>query len=419
MKVKDGRIVTVAIVFISALVLLTMVASVTALDCDCDLCVNETGWWGAGGAFNASGTPIQAAVDNATAGETICVQNGTYSENVVVNKSLTIRSEYGASSTTVEANDTTLAVFHVINDSVNISGFTIKNATDAQGILCDDADNCTISENTISNNVAGIHLDKGSVNNLVNNTVLNNIYGIYLDSSSYNNLTGNTATNNNYTGIFLDSSSNNTITGNIVNSNPGGGIYLDSSSGNNLTGNTATNNDNGIWLYNSSYNNLTNNNASGNDDGIKLEYSSNNNTLTGNNASNNYVVGIKLEYWSNNNTLTSKTANSNVGLGMDGIGIHLFDSNHSNLTGKYVFSSNSNHLIFPSFIPLRKSVFYRKLLYYDRNILSRGEWTKTRSSGNYKRGLLNLTVRMSCFGHVYGNSKPNWPPMKMRILHRV
>jgi uncharacterized repeat protein (TIGR01451 family) len=333
MKVKDGRIGTVAIAFISALVLLTMVASVTALDCDCDLCVNETGWWGAGGAFNASGTPIQAAVDNATAGETICVQNGTYSENVVVNKSLTIRSEYGASSTTVEANDTTLAVFRVINDSVNISGFTIKNATDAQGILCYDADNCTISGNTISNNVAGIHLDKGSVNNLVNNTVLNNIYGIYLDSSSYNNLTGNTATNNNYTGIFLDSSSNNTIMGNIVNSNPGGGIYLDSSSGNNLADNTASNNDNGIWLYNSSYNNLTNNKASGNDDGIKLESWSNNNTLMSNNASNNYVVGIKLESWSNNNTLMSNIANSNVGLGMDGIGIHIFDSNHSNLTG--------------------------------------------------------------------------------------
>jgi|GEM_PF-2741064 len=52
---------------------------------------------------------------------------------------------------------------------------------------------------------------------------------------------------------------------------------------------------------------------------------------------------------------------------------------------RYVFSSNSNHLILPSFIPLRKFVFYRKLLYYDCNILSRGEWTKTRSSGNFKR----------------------------------
>ncbi|MEA1869876.1 MAG: hypothetical protein U9N09_07020, partial [Euryarchaeota archaeon] len=48
------------------------------LPCTCgDICVNTSGWWRDGGVFNASGTtPIQAAIDNATAGETIYVYNG-------------------------------------------------------------------------------------------------------------------------------------------------------------------------------------------------------------------------------------------------------------------------------------------------------------------------------------------------------
>ena len=35
------------------------------------LYVNESGWWREGGAFNASGAPIQAAVDGATSDDSI------------------------------------------------------------------------------------------------------------------------------------------------------------------------------------------------------------------------------------------------------------------------------------------------------------------------------------------------------------
>jgi len=46
---------------------------------------------------------IQAAVDAASSGDTIIVRDGTYSENVDVNKSLTIQSENRADSTIVQA----------------------------------------------------------------------------------------------------------------------------------------------------------------------------------------------------------------------------------------------------------------------------------------------------------------------------
>jgi len=45
---------------------------------------------------------IQWAVDNATAGDTIIVRDGTYYENVIVNKQLTIKSENGSANCIVD-----------------------------------------------------------------------------------------------------------------------------------------------------------------------------------------------------------------------------------------------------------------------------------------------------------------------------
>lgn len=49
-------------------------------------------------------TSIQAAVDAADDGDTVCVEDGTYAEQVVVNKSLTLQNADGASPT-VELTD--------------------------------------------------------------------------------------------------------------------------------------------------------------------------------------------------------------------------------------------------------------------------------------------------------------------------
>ena len=72
---------------ISALVLWLAFSGVAAGE---QLYVNESGWWRDGGAFNASETPIQAAVGAASAGDAIFVWNGSHSENVGVGKRLTL-----------------------------------------------------------------------------------------------------------------------------------------------------------------------------------------------------------------------------------------------------------------------------------------------------------------------------------------
>ena len=208
------------------------------LNCTCgDVCVNEMGWWQDGGTFNPSDTPIQDGIDNANAGETICVKDGIYTENVNVNKSLTIHTENGSTSTTVHAANSDDHVFEVTADYVNIRGFTVTGATGgtySAGIYLNNVKYCNIFDNSASKNgYAGIFLDHASHNELTSNTVTsnNNAYGIAIDCSSHNVLTYNTASNNN-NGIYLEMSCNNTITGNTATSNGYSGILLDYSSDN-------------------------------------------------------------------------------------------------------------------------------------------------------------------------------------------
>jgi len=316
----------------TVLVLAIIAVSTTtaaALSCSGDICVNPSGWWRDGGSLNASATPIQAAVDNANAGETICVAAGSYTENVHVNKRLTLRGE-GADVVTVTAASSD-HVFEVTADYVNISGFTATGATTYKtGIYLYGADHCNISENDCSNNYCGIQLWPSSNNTLKSNTASNNNVGIDLTLSSNNTLASNNASNNIH-GIILCFSSNNTFTSNTANSNNNSGIYLS---------------------YSSNYSTLTNNIAnSNNDSGIRLSYSSNNNTLANNIASNNgdgdpyhKNCGICLSD-SSDNTLTSNTANSNAGYGIR----LLFSSDHNTLESNIASNNDDGiYLLFSS-----------------------------------------------------------------------
>jgi PGF-pre-PGF domain-containing protein len=307
-----------------------------------DICVNETGWWRIGGVLNASGTPIQAAVDNATAGEMIYVWNGSYTENVNVDKQLTLRGE-GTDVVNVMNSTAGGHVFEVTADYVNISGFTVTGATDTNkaGFNLSDRQHCNIYDNNASGNYYGIYMSSSSNNTLTNNTAYSNHRGIYLRSSSNNTLTSNMLMNNtaynDSRGIFLEYSNNNTLTNNTANSNTQFGISLRYSDNNTLTNNTANSNTwYGIYMLSSSNNTLTNNTANSNTQfGICLQSSCNNNTLTNNTANSNTRYGIYLLSSSNNNMLTNNTAYSNIECG-----IYLRSSSNNTLTNNTAYSNH-------------------------------------------------------------------------------
>ena len=269
-------------------------------------------------------TSIQSALNVSNPFDTIIVRDGIYTENIDVDvDNVTIRSENGSASCFVNALDQNDSVFYIITDWVNISGFTVQNATDwgNAGIYLTNADHCIISENTALNNYRGIYLYSSCNNTLVGNTASNNQCGIELITSSNNNtLIGNTIKSNNGEGIWLYSSSNNILTDNIVSNNPDG-VYLRFASNNILTGNTASNGYGGIYLYKSSNNIFMNNTASDNNYfGICL-YSSSNNHLSGNTASNNSEFGIRLYSSSNNNTIYNNYFDNAINADDDGTNI--------------------------------------------------------------------------------------------------
>ncbi|MCU4139744.1 MAG: hypothetical protein MW690_000306 [Methanophagales archaeon] len=66
---------------------------------------------------------IQWAVDNAIAGDTIIVRDGTYYESITVSKQLTIKSENGSDNCIVNGGGSD--VFTLEADGIRIEGFTI------------------------------------------------------------------------------------------------------------------------------------------------------------------------------------------------------------------------------------------------------------------------------------------------------
>ena len=77
---------------------------------------------------------IQEAINSASPGDTIYVRAGTYNENVVVNKSVSLVGENRATTIIdVEGRWATpyYGAVQVIVNNVKISGFTIRNSPDA------------------------------------------------------------------------------------------------------------------------------------------------------------------------------------------------------------------------------------------------------------------------------------------------
>ena len=224
-----------------------------------------------GGSGLGNYSRIQDSIDNASSGDTVYVYNGTYYENIVVDKSMNLIGE-GKDDTTIDGSVADNVII-ITADKVAITGFTIQHSGDVfpkaginissdynvisknnmtnnfYGITMFHASNNIISENSITNNDhCAIYMSVSSNNNIYDNILKNHAFngiGVY-DSSDSNNITGNTMINNNFCGVNIRISSNNNITGNILTDN-NIGIHVPSDKyGNHISDNTFSNNKNDI-----------------------------------------------------------------------------------------------------------------------------------------------------------------------------
>jgi parallel beta-helix repeat protein len=207
----------------------------------------EAATWTVDDSGKANYAQIQDAIDNASAGDTILVNSGTYYENVDVNKQLTLLGIDNGGGKPVVNGGKNYSVFAVTLGAgwSTLDGFTARYAR--SGILV-NSNNNTIRNNTVLNNGDnGIYILNSKDNIIKNNTILNNGNGIHLVDSSYNMLIDNTVNSNNgNVGIFLFSSSNNMLIGNTVTKFPLGISILDPSSNNTIYNNFFNNNNNAV-----------------------------------------------------------------------------------------------------------------------------------------------------------------------------
>jgi parallel beta-helix repeat protein len=182
-----------------------------------------------GGIGPGNHTTIQAAIDNATNGDTVYVYSGTYFEEISVNKSINLIGE--DKNTTVIKGSGMWLVVHVRADYVNITGFNITNGGwNDPGIYITDVRYCTITNNIISNNDNGITswLLRSSI--IGNNTLYSNLgNGITLYQAQNSIITDNIVMNSSGHGIYLEESSNITIVNNSVSPNNEYGVSIEGS----------------------------------------------------------------------------------------------------------------------------------------------------------------------------------------------
>ncbi len=181
---------------------------------------NESKTLYVGGSGPGNYTKIQDAVDDARSGYTIIVFNGTYYENVIVNKELNI----------VSKNATLIGHFDLYSNSV-LDGFIINgenysvrcrhpeveirnNKMSAYyGLILDNASNTRVYGNSFKCMYA-VFIEKSPSCIVYKNTFSNNWYGVWVEYSNFLTIKDNNFSSNRWYTVWLDRCDNSTIENN-------------------------------------------------------------------------------------------------------------------------------------------------------------------------------------------------------------
>jgi len=263
---------------------------------------------------------VQAAINNASDGDTVFVCNGTYFENVVVNKTVVLVGE-DRDTTIIDGGGNGFAI-HVTSDNVSVSGFTVRNSG-SPIVQVSNVDNCNLTGNTVIDGFVGIYLLNVKGSYIGSNTISNNYIGIRFESCDGNTLKNNNVTINQDAGVHVAYSSTMVASSNFLVGNINQGFYLNHSSENIVRENLVAENGVGIRLHYSSDNMIVDNNVTDNsEEGVKFYYSSGN-EVSGNSISHN-GYGIRLTYSGNNKLRSNNIESNNYNFGVEAVVLSSF-----------------------------------------------------------------------------------------------
>ncbi len=187
-------------------------------------------------------------------GKSVIVTKGTYNEQLIINKSITLQGA-NQDNTFISGSGFTGNLITLEADYITITGFTIDGASStAKGIYFDSYSSININNNIIQNNFSyginysnsspiienndiknneygGIDAGTGGAGTIRNNSLIFNKYGIRTCSDSSPEIIRNSISSNN-TGIYCRESATPIISYNIISNNSGYGILIDNILGN-------------------------------------------------------------------------------------------------------------------------------------------------------------------------------------------
>jgi len=207
-----------------------------------------------GGSGPNNYSKIQAAINNASDGDTIFVYDDSspYYENIVIDKSITL---IGENKNTVIMGKGEEDVVYICASDVTIKNFTITGSyMPDTGIHIFNSTGNKIFDCILENNGMGILMKKSSQNLISRCDISHGSYGIYIEASSGNRIY-DCKIHNNFDGIFIESfdghSCNNSIEKCDIYSNDDYGIELLEAYDTCISNTNISNNRYGLGIYSS------------------------------------------------------------------------------------------------------------------------------------------------------------------------
>jgi len=249
---------------------------------------------------------IQAAVNAAGTGDIIEVDAGTYPENVIVNKTVTIKGD--SATTTIVDGSGNDVVFNIQENNVELHNLTIRNGGSYSGVtIYYPYSGLTICNTRIIDNVVGVVVSEADGNIIEDNVFINNqMYSIDVTYSSNAIIRDNQISESAYGVEISDTSSSQVVNNTIFDTSYA--IYVPYSNNANISANTLTSNSWNIYLTYSNSNIIEYNNVSEGTVGIQVMYSEDNSVLNNTVSSSSY--GIYLGYCGAN-TVSGNTVSLN------------------------------------------------------------------------------------------------------------